>query len=111
MTTVFKAECLNKMMSDDNATVRHALVSIDGTAIMLGEATKEHPAVPAWFYVYVEDVDATYALALQKGAESVQAPKDEFYGDRVSAVKDFAGSTWWIATHKFVPECPNAKAE
>lgn len=60
---------------------------------------------PAWLHVYLEDVDKTYELALQKGAESVQPPKDECFGDRMGAVKDSAGNTWWIATHKFLPKC------
>lgn len=53
----------------------------------------------------MDDVDQTYELAVkQNGTESVQAPKDEIYGDRVCAVKDVVGNTWWIATNKFIPQ-------
>lgn len=30
----------------------------------------------------------------------IQAPADQFYGDRVGAVCDLAGNQWWFATHK-----------
>lgn len=93
-------------MDSGNTVVQHALVSIDGCAVMLAEASSEQPARPTWLYVYVGDVDATYEAALKEGAESVQVPRDEGYGDRVGAVKDAGGNTWWIATHKGV-----AKAE
>lgn len=104
ITEVFGAGEFCKTMSDDNKTLRHAHVCIDGCAIMLGEGSPEHPPFPAMVHVYVDDVDQTYELALKKGAVSVQAPKDEFYGDRVGAVKDVSGNSWWIATNKFVPQ-------
>ena len=40
-----------------------------------------------------------YARALAAGAESVRAPADQPYGDRMSGVKDPFGYKWWIATH------------
>lgn len=51
-------------------------------------------------YVYVPDVDATYAKALAAGATSVQPPADQFYGDRSGGVKDAWGNQWWVATHQ-----------
>ena len=36
---------------------------------------------------------------LAAGATSVQAPTDQFYGDRSGGVRDSAGNLWWIATH------------
>ena len=66
---------------------------------MLGDAHGEHKAMHAMLYVYVDDVDATYQRALAAGATSVQAPTDQFYGDRSGGVKDPCGNLWWIATH------------
>ena len=40
-----------------------------------------------WTFIYVPDVDATYQSALSKGVVFVQAPKDEFHGDRMGGVK------------------------
>jgi len=29
----------------------------------------------------------------------VNEPADQYYGDRSGCVKDFAGNTWWNASH------------
>jgi uncharacterized glyoxalase superfamily protein PhnB len=50
--------------------------------------------------MYVEDVDAVYRKAITAGGESIVEPKDQFYGDRVGAVRDLTGNQWWIASHK-----------
>jgi PhnB protein len=49
-------------------------------------------------YLYVPNVDALYAQALQAGAKSLSEPKDQFYGDRSAAVQDEWGNMWYIAT-------------
>lgn len=87
----------------EDKTVKHASLRIGDTVVMITDATAQNPAVPVWLHVYVPDVDKTYELALSQGAESVEAPADKPYGDRMGAVKDAAGNTWWIATHKFDP--------
>jgi PhnB protein len=79
--------------------VGHAEVRIGDSLVMLGDARPEHPAMPAVLYLYVDDVDATYQIALSSGAEAVQAPSDQFYGDRSGGVKDPCGNVWYIATH------------
>ena len=50
------------------------------------------------FHYYVPDCDATYARALDAGAKSIQAPADQFYGERSGTVQDAAGNYWYIAT-------------
>ena len=35
----------------------------------------------------------------EQGGESLEVPKDLFWGDRVGMVSDFAGNKWMIATH------------
>ena len=50
-------------------------------------------------YVYVPNIDATYARALEAGGTSVMAPADAFYGDRTGSVKDPFGHIWTLATH------------
>ena len=53
---------------------------------------------PNSIYVYVPDVDATYALALKHGGASVAACEDKPYGERQCGFKDMAGNMWWVAT-------------
>jgi len=65
-----------------------------------GKPDGYHAVTPqTMLYVYVDDVDATFQRALAAGAMSVQAPADQFYGDRSGGVKDLFGNLWWIATH------------
>lgn len=111
ITEVFAAHTMHSMVNDADKTIQHAMLKIGDTVVMTCDGNAEVAAFPAWLHVYVEDVDKTYALALSKGATSVRAPKDEFYGDRTGAVKDFAGNVWWIATHKFIPGRPDSKAQ
>ncbi len=51
-------------------------------------------------HLYVPDCDAVYERALQAGAESIDEPRDQEYGERSGSVKDPAGNYWYIATHK-----------
>ncbi|SDT23974.1 VOC family protein [Jiangella sp. DSM 45060] len=57
------------------------------------------PGSPAFLFVYVEDVDAVVARAVEKGATLKRAPENQFYGDRDGYVVDPFGHGWTIATH------------
>jgi uncharacterized glyoxalase superfamily protein PhnB len=56
--------------------------------------------MPAFLYLYVDDVDATYQRALEAGAVCLEEPADMPYGDRRGMVRDPCGNDWQIATHK-----------
>jgi PhnB protein len=95
----FEAQEVFRMNRDDNR-VSHATVKIGNSMIMISDTmTDMHPEL-AMLYLYVDDADAIYKKAIGAHAESIQEPHDEFYGDRVSAVKDKWGNKWWIATQK-----------
>jgi PhnB protein len=87
--------------------IAHAELQLGDSVIMIGEempgGTDPSPKTlggsPVALFVYVEDVDATYNRALDAGAESVQAPENHFYGDRVAMFDDPHGHRWNIATH------------
>jgi PhnB protein len=67
--------------------------------IMLGDAVPPGwPAATSHVHIYVPDVDETYKKALEAGAASVQAPEKRQDSKKRAAVKDAAGTTWWIAT-------------
>ncbi|MBI4963293.1 MAG: VOC family protein [Desulfomonile tiedjei] len=105
LKTAFGATELFRMDHPDGS-VMHAEITIGDSIVMLGEAMKEFPPIPCMLYLYVADVDATYRAALDAGAESMEEPKDQFWGDRAAGVTDPAGNKWWIATHveDVVPE-------
>jgi len=49
--------------------------------------------------LYVEDVDAVYAKAIEEGAASIMPPTNQFWGDRNAAVVCPFGYKWSLATH------------
>jgi PhnB protein len=98
LAEVFDAEEVERFAAPGNR-IGHAELRIGDSLVMLGDAHGEHGPVHAMLYVYVDDIDATYQRALAAGATSVQAPVDQFYGDRSGGVKDAFGNLWWIATH------------
>jgi PhnB protein len=57
------------------------------------------PGTPVFQFIYVEDVDAVVARAVELGATLVRAPQDQFYGDRDGFIIDPYGHGWTIATH------------
>jgi PhnB protein len=86
---------VNCQRNPDN-TVMHAEIMIGDSLVMLGQAGEQWKPRPAALYLWVEDVDATYARALQAGATSESAPEDKPYGHRNAGVVDQNGITWWI---------------
>lgn len=68
-------------------------------AFAIGDDFPTGVATVASIYVYVPDVDATYAEALQAGGVSTYAPEDKPWGERQGAVKDEFGNAWYIATY------------
>src|SRR4051812_45164581 len=70
---VFAAEPLRRFSRADGS-VMHAEVRIEDTVVMLAEASDEWPASPAMLHVYVDDVDAVWARALEAGATPLQEP-------------------------------------
>lgn len=96
----FGAKLLESTTLPDGSVI-HALMRVGTSMVMMGGAQGDaHPARSTMLYLYVEDVDAWYEGAMKAGATSVQEPRDEFYGDRTSAIEDGQGNQWWIATHQ-----------
>jgi len=83
-----------------DGSLAHAEVWIGDSIIMLGEPMGGAcVSMPGAFYLYVDDMDAVYRRALEAGATSTMAPADQFWGDRLGAVKDRFGNVWNLATH------------
>jgi uncharacterized glyoxalase superfamily protein PhnB len=86
-------------MPGPNGTIGHAELEIGDSVVMLADMDERENLMPAMVHLYMEDVDAVYARAIEAGGKSVQEPKDQFYGDRSAAVQDSAGNKWYISTH------------
>jgi len=73
-----------------------------GDSLVWLEAGELPPHVKPWVgsvYVYVEDVDAVYARAMELGAKSISAPEDKPYMERQAGFVDAGGNTWWVSRY------------
>ncbi len=101
---VFAAKEIGRLMM--MGIIGHAELQIGDSKIMLSEENMEwgnkSPATlgdtPVTITLYVDDVDATYKLALAAGAKELMPIKDEFYGFRVAVFADPFGHKWHIHT-------------
>ena|ERR1051325_958495 len=67
--------------------------------IEAGDLPAHEAGTKASVYVYVEDVDAAYGRALERGATSVAEPEDKPYQERSAGFKDSSGNIWWISRY------------
>lgn len=85
--------------------IMHAALRIGDSQIMLTEERSENKdkkgmnKTSSSTYVYVDDPDAAFKRAKEKGAEVVMEPMDMFYGDRTAAFVDPFGQNWTVALH------------
>ncbi len=77
--------------------IANVQVRLGDSTVMVSEATPAYPAMRAAYYLYVEDADASMALALANGARLEMAVGDMPYGDRQGGVRDPHGNLWWIS--------------
>ena len=104
---VFGAMDKGTMMMPDNKSVAHAELMIGDSKIMLSDEFPEMKSLspttiggtPVSLYLYVEDVDKTFNLAVAEGGKSLFPVQDRFYGDRHGSIQDPFGHIWSIATH------------
>ena len=93
-------------MPGPDGRIGHAELEIGDSVVMLADASpqggpspREIGGSPVTVVVYVPDVDAAYAAAIEAGAQSLIEPKNQFYGDRAAAFTDPFGHRWHIASH------------
>ena len=101
LKNAFNAQVEVHKMPD--GSVLNAQAQVGDSMVLIGQVPKNRPdgeLMPAMLYLYVEDADAWYRKAIDAGGTSIREPADQFYGDRVGAVRDLAGNQWWFATHK-----------
>jgi PhnB protein len=94
-------------MPAPDGKLMHAEVGYQDNVVMLASAVDEMglaspselPARHAMIVCYVDDVDTHYARAKGAGANILQEPEDQFYGDRTYRVEDPEGHHWSFHTH------------
>ncbi|MGW7679231.1 VOC family protein [Kribbella sp. NPDC054772] len=95
----FEVKTTGRVLNED-ATIGHAEITVGESVLMTFDAAPDWPDMPSLLSVYVDDVEKTFARALDAGATVVT---DLFYsriiGDRGGRVKDPLGNIWWLQTH------------
>jgi PhnB protein len=90
-------------------TIRHAEVQIGDSVVMIEDEDPRRrtkappsgglPGFPAFLFIYVQNVDAVIARAVELGATLYRPAEDQFYGDRDGYIIDPFGHGWAIASH------------
>jgi PhnB protein len=101
--------------------VGHAELQFGDSVVMVADAypdmgiqdPRQIGGSPVSMTIYVEDVDKTFASALQAGATEVHPVETKFYGDRAGQFEDPWGHRWSVMTHveDVTPEDLRARAE
>ena len=99
------------MMNGPGGVVMHGELKIGDSILML--ADEQPPMGPgpirksprnlggtcSGVMLYVKDVDAVFARAVEAGGTAMMPPMDMFWGDRYAQLEDPFGHVWAIATH------------
>ena len=94
-------------LAGPDGKLMHGLLWIGDSALMLVDENPEWgmpsplslKGTPVVLHLYVEDVDAALARAVEAGATLTMPAADMFWGDRYGQVRDPFGHAWSIATH------------
>jgi PhnB protein len=93
---VFNGKEVNRHMRDEKI-IMHAELKIGDSIIMFAEAVDPWKPQNAGMFIYVENADETFQVAINHGAEVLMQPANQPYG-RSCGVKDPFGNIWWITS-------------
>lgn len=87
--------------------IGHAELEIGDSVLMLADAFPEMDikspsaigGTPVAIGLYLPDVDAVVARAVDAGAKILSPLTNQFYGDRSAKIQDPFGHIWHVATH------------
>jgi PhnB protein len=106
-TNVFDAvEVGQRYVDQADGLIGHAEFVIGDTHLMISDEYPDYAAVSpetlggssVMFTLYVNDVDAVFARAVNAGARGLRQPEDQPYGARMGSLLDPWGHRWSIQT-------------
>lgn len=77
--------------------IANAQVHIGTSTVMVSEASSGFPAMPASYYLYVENADESMIKAIAAGGTEIMAIADMPYKDRQGGIRDPFGNLWWLS--------------
>lgn len=93
------------LMRDEEGKANHAELKLGDGVVMMGRPGSDYKnpkrlgGTTQLVYVYVDDVDEHHEIAKEAGAQILQEPADQFYGDRTYAAEDPEGHHWSFSQH------------
>jgi len=96
---VFGAENTFLRLREDNTSVMHAEIQINGATIMCADVTDKYHEATANLFIYVPDADEAFKKAKEAGAKVVEELAERDYG-RSGGVQDPFNNVWWITSLK-----------
>lgn len=73
-------------------------LNLEGAFNFYGKSPRTTNTTPPFIlYLYVDNIEETYSLALQHGCKSKEEPHMEFWGDKKARLEDPFGYIWDIA--------------
>ena len=98
LMTRVKIEAPDGSIAHSELVCGDAVVMVASPASSRENLTLKSPqtagGVTGGMYMYVDDIDAHYARAVEAGAEVIAEPTTKHYGDRNYEVRDLGGH-WW----------------
>jgi len=95
LKAVFGAEVARRGGELDG-TVWQIEVQLGNSVLMIGRSNGDNAPAAGMLYVWTEDLDATFARAMQRGAILISEPTDRPAGVREAGFRDPQGNVWWI---------------
>ncbi len=104
--SAFGAVELGRQMMAGTGKVLHCALEVGDSRLFLVDEFPEWGALgpqeggssAVSIHMYVEDVDASFARAVEAGAEVVMPLMDTFWGDRYGKLRDPFGHVWSMAS-------------
>lgn len=105
-TKVFGAKEKFRLV-EPGGRIGHAELDFDGTTLMLADEFPEYSlhgpeklgGTPVTIHLHVDNADEVIDRAVAAGAEVLQKPQDQFYGERSGTIRDPFGHRWNIGHH------------
>ena len=101
---VFDADETLRNKAPDGRVLHCELLVCGGRLLLHDEFPEMGDAAPAggptgvMLHLFVPDVDATFARAVEAGATGLMPPADAYWGDRYAQIEDPFGHRWSLAT-------------
>jgi len=77
--------------------IANAQVRLGNSTVMVSEASTAFPAMPASYYLYVENADEAMTKAIAAGGIKIMDVANMPYNDRQGGIKDQFGNLWWLS--------------